>query len=164
MMKLFTIVGDWLIKTAKKHPYSHIKGRDGGDYMRRWWLIPYNRLGISARVHEILQSDDARHYHDHPWWYISIILRGGYFENTPIYDESGLYQGARRKWKGPGSIVFRKAKSWHYLSLHDNKPAYTLFICGRKSQKWGFLFQPSYKVYYRELLRENATPAPDEHE
>lgn len=164
MMKLFTILGDWLIKTAKKHPYSHIKGIDGGDYMRRWWLIPYNRLGISARVHEILQSDDARHYHDHPWWYITLVLRGGYWENTPIYDKSGLYVGKNRKWVGPGRILFRRAKSWHYLDLDKGASAYTLFICGRKSQKWGFLFQPNYKVYYRELLRENATPGPEEHE
>lgn len=164
MSKIFNSIADWLIDRSKKTPYVHIKGVGGGDYMRRWWLVPYNKFGISARIHEILQSDDARHYHDHPWWYISIVLKGGYFENTPVYDESGLYKGVSKVWKGPGSILFRKAKSWHFLSLDEGKPAYTLFICGRKTQSWGFLIRPDCKVYYKELLRDNSTPAPEEHE
>lgn len=153
MIKRFV---DWLIAQAKKRPYVHIEGTNDSDYMRRWWLIPYNRFGISCRVHEILQSDDARAFHDHPWWYITIVLRGGYWEVRPKYDHSGIYQGPEREWIGPGSIRFRRAESWHRLEL-AGVTAYTLFICGRKSQDWGFLPSVDTKIHWRKYLK--ARPA-----
>lgn len=155
MIKRFV---DWLINQAKKSPYTHIEGTHDSDYMRRWWLIPYNRFGISCRIHEILQSDDDRAFHDHPWWYITIVLRGGYWEVRPKYDHSGIYQGPERKWVGPGSIRFRRAKSWHRLELENGAAAYTLFICGRKSQEWGGLPNPATKLHRRECFKPSAPP------
>lgn len=153
-MRLFNRIADAIIRYAMKRPYIHLPG-----YMNRWWLVPYNQFGIAARVHQILRSDQDRHYHDHPWWYISIVLRGGYFEVTPC-GECGI---SERKWRGPGSIAFRRASSWHRLELKDDGLLYcidpektygetvamrirqdpnacwTLFITGPASQQWGFL-------------------------
>lgn len=140
---------DWLIARAERTPYEHI-----GDYMERWWLVPYNRLGIACRLHHILRSDDERAFHDHPWLYLTIILRGGYFEIKPVYDRSGLYIGTTRQWYGPGSFILRRAKSWHRLEIRPNHTAWTLFITGPKRQSWGFMIQPNNKTYWREYLND----------
>lgn len=165
-MKLFDRLADRLIARAQRTPYFHLSG-----YMDRWWLVPYRAdLGdgtgpvtwrrpiakllqlfdIAIRVHIIKRSDSDRAFHDHPWPYVTVILRGGYWEVTPVFDASGLYQGDRRVWHGPGSVLFRDAKSWHRLELPQQATATTLFITGRWQQKWGFLPQPATKVYYKD--------------
>lgn len=140
---------DWLIARAKRTPYFHL-----GGYMNRWWLLPYTWWRPAARIHEILRSDDDRAFHDHPWPYMTIILRGGYFEVRPTYDESGLFTGITRRWYGPGSVLFRRAKSWHRLEVPCGTIATTLFITGRMSQKWGFQTTPVPKLYHRDYVQE----------
>lgn len=96
------------------------------------WLL--QRFDIAARVHHILRSDHGRDPHDHPWPYVTIVLRGGYWEHR--YDASGALQSTR--WHGPGSVMYRPANSWHMLELPKGQTAWTLFITGRKAQGWGF--------------------------
>ncbi len=153
---------DWLIRRAKRTPYYHLD-----SYMDRWWLIPYRsdighgtgpvpfrrrpiawliqRCGISIRVHEILRSDEGRDPHDHPWPYLTIILRGYYLERR--YNDAG--QCTSIEIHGPGSILWRPAGSWHRLELAY--PVTTLFITGSKSQTWGFNVDGK-KVPHREYL------------
>jgi len=140
---------DWLIARARRTPYTHIN-----DYMERWWLIPYNRFGFAVRLHHILRSDDDRAFHDHPWPYLTIILRGGYTEVKPMFDRSGLYLGEARRWFGPGSIIARRARSWHRLEVPPGETAWTLFITGPQRQRWGFLAQPRHKIHWREYTND----------
>jgi hypothetical protein len=137
---------DKLIEFAKRTPYFHLEG-----YMERYWLIPYGKIGIAARIHHILRSDDNRAFHDHPWPYLTVILRGGYTEIRPIF-ESGVYIGEHRQWHGAGSILFRRADSWHRLEIPEGHSAWTLFITGPKVRRWGFLIHPEHKVYWRDYL------------
>lgn len=108
-------------------------------YMLRYWIFLKRRKdGIQIRLHNILTSDHDRHLHDHPWWYITIILSGGYIEVTEIPDKNfGIVY--KRKWYGTGSILFRKATHLHRLIVPDGTPTWTLFICGPKSRDWGFI-------------------------
>ncbi|MBA4315592.1 MAG: hypothetical protein C0422_09755 [Alcaligenaceae bacterium] len=140
---------DWLILRSKRTPYFHLEG-----YMERYWLLPYARWRPAARIHHILRSDDDRVFHDHPWAYVTVILRGGYWEITPVFDPSGLYQGEQKKWYGPGSVLFRKAKSWHRLELPKGETCWTLFSTGQWVQHWGFLAAPKSKVHWKEYLGE----------
>lgn len=151
---IFKAIGDWLIARSLKTPFVHLPG-----YMNRYWLLPYgwlfkgkSMLDWAVRVHEILRSDEDT-YHDHPWPYISVILRGGYFEVVPVFDKSGLYVGSKCKWYGPGSVLFRKAKSWHWLQVPGGETVWTLFITFNWQQKWGFMVQPSYKVRHENYTR-----------
>lgn len=91
-------------------------------------------LGIAVRIHEILRSDSGRNPHNHPWPYVTIVLRGGYWETR--YTEFGVWRDVR--WHGPGSVLFRRPNSFHLLSLPPGKSTTTLFITGAKSQSWGF--------------------------
>lgn len=149
---------DRLIARARRTPYVHLTG-----YMERYWLVPYHKMrpgydgtgpvswrrpiarmlqtfGIAVRLHHILRSDKGRDFHDHPWHYCTIILRGGYWEHTP--------KGC--KYHGAGSILLRRATSWHRLEVEPGKTAWTLFITGRRKQGWGFLLSDGRKVPYQE--------------
>jgi hypothetical protein len=136
-----------LVKYALKRPYSHI-----GSYMERYWIIPYNRFTPAVRIHYIKESDDSRVFHDHPWWYITIILKGGYTEVKPIFDDLGNLIGEQRRRFNAGSILFRRAKSWHRLEIEPNDNTWTLFITGKWQQRWGFLIHSQKKMYYKEYL------------
>lgn len=153
MSKLWNWFVDRLIALAKRTPYTPIPG-----YMDRFWLIPYSRYFLAIRIHHILRSDDDRAFHDHPWPYLTIILRGGYFEVKPFYDKSGLYKCDTRKWYGPGSILFRRSNSWHRLEVPEGQTAWTLFTTGRYMRKWGFMPNPAFKVPYTEYLNESESP------
>ena len=91
-------------------------------FMIRYYLLfrkrpkwfPYNIL-----LHKILKSD-LGDLHDHYWSYITIILKGGYWETN----ENGTF------WRGPGYIGFRKASDRHSLKIPKGKPAWTLLLAG----------------------------------
>jgi hypothetical protein len=59
------------------NPYNHLPG-----YLRRWTLFLYKRLHI--RIHHILSGDKTPFYIHIPFWYISIILSGGYKEKMDV--------------------------------------------------------------------------------
>jgi hypothetical protein len=153
MNYLFQNLAHKLIEKAKQTPYTHLP-----NYMNRSWLLPYSKFRPSARIHHILRSDNDRALHDHPWPYVTVILRGGYFEIKPVYDRSGIYVGNSRKWYGPGSILFRRSCSWHRLELPEGKTAWTLFITGRYTRKWGFMPNPATKVEHTTYLNEPESP------
>lgn len=48
-------------------------------YLRRWYLWRLES-GRSIRLHHILFPDQDPDPHDHPWWFFSIVLWGGYVE------------------------------------------------------------------------------------
>ena len=56
---------DRLIARAMRTPYFHLEG-----YLNRWWLLPYNRTGYAARIHQFLRSDDDRH--------LQVAIDGGF--------------------------------------------------------------------------------------
>lgn len=105
---------------------------DGKTYMRRWWVLPRSERRWNVYLHNILNDDDDRAMHDHPGWNLSIVLRGGYWEITPEHTR-GIY-------RGPGSVVFRRAEALHRLETNSSgRPTWTLWISGRKVHKWGFM-------------------------
>lgn len=117
------------------------------DQVRRWWVIPRNRW-FNIYLHHVLRSDEDRALHDHPWWNVSIILKGGYFEHTP----DDVF------WRGAGSVVFRRAKSAHRLEIHPATAphAWTLFITGPVIRQWGF-HCPQGWVHWKDFVDETDT-------
>ncbi len=120
--------------------------QQGKPYIRRWWIIPRNRV-FNIYLHHILRSDDDRALHDHPWWNLSIILKAGYLELMPN-------EIKRRK---AGQFVFRRATAAHRLALYietDSEkeiPCWSLFITGPRLREWGFLC-PKGWVMWRDFL------------
>ena len=117
-----------------KRPPDFVIGR---DYLRRWYLISRNRW-FCIYLHNIQRSDDDRALHDHPWWNVSIILKGEYWEET----SNGLSYWPR--W----SVIFRRAITRHRLIVMDNSDVWTLFIRGRKIRTWGFWCPKGFVPWY----------------
>nr|WP_234797011.1 hypothetical protein [Mycobacteroides chelonae] len=95
----------WLRKWLHRQPHQIIGGRDR-PYLLRWYVIPRNRW-LNIYLHKFLRSDDDRALHDHPWWFVSLILKGRYHEVT-----EGL---VRRRHSG--SVAFRRAEWRHRVVL-----------------------------------------------
>ena len=99
-------------------------------YLIRYYLFLKERKWFPFNIflHKFLQGDPDE-LHDHPWPYLTIILKGGYWEVTP----------KGRFWRGPGSFRFAGPKSLHRVELEKGISAWTLFIPGPKTRDWGFI-------------------------
>jgi hypothetical protein len=113
-----------------------ITDRDGKvPYLIRYYLFLKERKNFPFNItlHKVLVSDEPT-LHDHPWSYATLILKGGYYENTP----NGRF------WRGPGHFRYRSASDLHYLELDRDAdgneiPCWSLFFMGRKAGAWGFI-------------------------
>ena len=91
-------------------------------FMVRYYLLFRKRpkwFPFNILIHKILKSD-LGDLHDHYWSYITIILKGGYWETL----QNGTF------WWGPGYIGFRRASDRHSLSIPRGKSAWTLLFVG----------------------------------
>ena len=107
--------------------------REGGSvqYLIRTTLFVCR--WFSVKIHKALVSDTGP-LHDHPWSYISFILKGGYFEVT-----LDKYGNEQRKWYGPGSVLIRKADVPHKLFIPEDKTCKSLIFTSYKWREWGFI-------------------------
>ena len=114
--------------------------RTGADYMHRYYLFLKDRkwFPFNVTLHKIVRSDDPI-FHDHPWPFMTMILKGGYYEHTLMCNRKGEKIGEFIEWKGPGSIIMRGAGEFHWLELDDEQPVTTLFFMGPQQREWGFL-------------------------
>lgn len=104
--------------------WGELLGRPECPYMRRWAVL----LGAgSVRVHHFYRSDDERALHDHPWWFVTVVLGGGYTDVS----EDGLDH------LGRGSIRFRPALHRHTVRV-DPGGSWTLLLTGPNLRTWGF--------------------------
>lgn len=121
--------------------YRLILDRQSKDpYLERYYLFLKDRkkFPFNVFIHKFLKSDPDD-LHDHPWPFMSIILRGGYYEWVPIFDESKNIIGEKKLWRKPGFIRFASANDFHRVELKENIKAWTLFLPGPQKKDWGFL-------------------------
>ena len=119
------------------------------SYLTRFVLLQTPWFGLY--LHKIHLPDTDRHMHDHPWSFVSIVLRGGYDEfMAGVVGEKKTWM--RRDWQscdafGRGielrrrgflSIGFRRAEQLHRVDRLYRFPSWTLVLAGRKRRAWGF--------------------------
>jgi hypothetical protein len=144
------------------------------------WLHRVISRHIAIRAHTILRSDTDRHLHDHPSWSLSIVLDGGYWEVTAknlAPQDAWVWEGLEKfiragqavaseelraraaelgiYWRGPGAVVFRSAKAAHRLILPPGTITRSIFILGRKTNRWGF-YTAQGKVHWKDYLANHA--------
>jgi hypothetical protein len=86
---------------------------------RRPKWFPFNIF-----IHKLLKSD-LGDLHDHYWSYITVILKGGYWEKST----NGTF------WRKPGYIGFRRYNNRHSIRIPDRKSAWTLLFVGPKRKE-----------------------------
>lgn len=133
-----------------------ITRKDNLPYLLRWTLLGLGQDSswFSIKIHKILISDEEC-LHDHPWAFISIILKGGYMEYTRYKKETWDAGSAQFSDKNgciifgkvfkAGNILYRPANWAHSLQLKE--PAWTLVFTFRKVQPWGFFTRKGWILH-----------------
>jgi hypothetical protein len=102
-------------------------------YLARFWLLGTDVSRLAVMLHNMLNADDDTCHHDHPWWFITLVIWGGYIEE--ITDADGRVRTRRNR---PGMILFRPAHHTHRIVALPKGNCWTLVLRGRKSRSWGF--------------------------
>jgi hypothetical protein len=114
----------------------------------RWRLFRCPWFGIF--LHKITKPDSARHLHNHPWWFMPIILKGGYDERW----QQGIGFATRvRSWRR-GSWRTMHRREFHGIASLVRVPTWTLIIVGpgynddQGMPEWGFLVDGKVVPWY----------------
>lgn len=109
------------------------------NYLTRWRLIQTPWFGIY--LHRFDGPDSRPTLHDHPWPFVSLVLRGGYVEHRR-YGPAGevvhptLYgeNVVRIRW-----INVKRATDVHWIDRLTRTPTWTLMLVGRRRREWGYV-------------------------
>lgn len=113
----------------RKHPRVLIRlneklGLPQCPYVIRWRVeFPFG----SVRVHHWLSHDDDRAFHDHPWWFFTLVVKGGYTDVSPGGDDYLMAPAVR----------FRRAQHRHTVYPAPGG-CWTVLVTGRPLRAWGF--------------------------
>ncbi len=107
-------------------------------YLVRWRLE--TKWG-SVRLHHWLGPDDSRNFHDHPWDFVTFVLKGGYTDSNP---------NGKQHLKAP-AVQYRSAIHQHTV-FPDSKGAWTLVFTGPKIRPWGFWVTGKFKKANKYFL------------
>ena len=132
---------------------------DNEPYLERYYLFlkDRDRFPFNVFLHKFLKSDPDD-LHDHPWPYATIILKGGYYEWTPVFNSKEEKIGEICTWRGPGSFRTNNAKSYHRIELDPSIECWTLFMPGPKQRDWGFLVRNTW-VQWEQYLKNRKAQA-----
>jgi len=140
--------------TRKSGLYRRLTLRraDGLVYLNRWGLS-HDRVG-GVLLHKMDAPDPGIDLHDHPWWFVSIILWGGYEEqranirNAPTLariaeDQPPCTRGVpeRRRWL---SVRVMRLDECHTITELHRRVSWSLVIKGPRRRKWGFYLPSGY--------------------
>lgn len=116
-------------------------------YLRRF--IIFKTPWCALYLHQIFLPDKDRDPHNHPFPFISLILRGGYVEERTYGTPNGNGKVLRHS-------VWRTRKRWSIAktTLADfhqikrlSKNTVSLVLCGPRSQDWGYLTVDGFVPY-----------------
>jgi len=135
-----------------------LKDSDGDVYLFRRRLIQTPWAAIY--LHDIEKGDEQPEMHSHPFPFASLILRGGYAEDTarPV---CALHQG-------PITRVAHLAGDWNVfprgtVKIHTIVAVLpgtrTLVFAGRRRDSWGWFVEGRGLVHWKTfLLEQNREP------
>lgn len=132
--------------------------KDGTDYLVRLRIVQTPWFGLY--VHDIHEDDGDRHPHNHPWSFLSLVLRGYYTER--LYpnpsSEPDEYVCQTHKWLS--AHVMGRVSAHRII---DASPGLkTLILTGRRSASCGF-FVDGTLVDWQDYERDHGTtPVRDE--
>lgn len=126
----------------KRNRFRVILGENLGNpecpFMRRW--VIETPIG-SLRLHHWMASDDDRHFHDHPWWFLTVVLLGSYTDCSP--------EGRDRLKLG--SVRFRRAHHQHTVEVPKGG-CWTAMVTGPHTRFWGFWVGGKFRKSNRYFL------------
>jgi hypothetical protein len=132
---------------------------EGDTYLDRLRIVETPWFGVY--LHRLGTPDPGVDLHDHPWPFVSVILRGGYHEAVaetrlaPEYARraeampmADFMRGFPRTWRA-GSVHRLRLTQCHRITGLLRAPTWTLILVGRRQQPWGF-YTPAGFVDHRD--------------
>jgi hypothetical protein len=103
------------------------------NYLTRWRLIQTPRFGIF--LHRFDGPDPRTTLHDHPWNFVSVVLRGGYVERRLLeFHDCEVDESHRVRF-----FNAKTTKDAHAITRLTRTPTWTLMLVGRRVREWGYL-------------------------
>ncbi len=127
---------------------KEIKSKEGEIHFRRWRVLTTPWFDIN--IHGIYKADEDDHLHNHPWNIFTMILKGGYTEET----ECGF------NVRGFLNMRYSNTKAFHKIYKMHTSPTYTLAIMSNRKGNWGYLIHDEHPPMildhkkYRQFKRE----------
>jgi hypothetical protein len=129
---------------------------DGVAYLDRLRFIQTPWFGVY--LHRIDAPDPGVDLHDHPWPFVSIVLRGGYDEYRSETRDASRFAQLNADFPSTrisGDVVRRAAGSVRRMRLDEchtifrlhRTPTWTLVIVGHRVRDWGFYVPRSVSPY-----------------
>jgi len=141
--------------TRQRGPLRRLTLRraDGRVYLDRWG-IGHDRIG-KIMLHRMEAPDPGIDLHDHPWWFTSIILWGGYVELRADTRDAPTLAAVAARWPDtcqPGVTVVRRPGTVRSLRLDEahtivhlrRRTSWSLVIAGPRRRRWGFYLPAGY--------------------
>ena len=110
--------------------WEPIRRHEGEVYLQRLRIVSCRWFGLY--IHWFHASDDDC-LHDHPWPFLTLILKGGYWEHT-IGDTGNNV----RHWHPPLAVRFRPARWLHRVEVDPACRPVTMVLRGPRIRRWGF--------------------------
>lgn len=110
-------------------PFKELGWEEIGEHFTRYQLLKTRWFNLY--LHQLMAPEwNPRGCHDHPWWFVTLILKGGYLEEAPSATPS-------LDFRRPGRILYRPANFSHDV-ITPEKTCWSLVLTGRKSRDWSF--------------------------
>lgn len=124
---------EWLQNLINKlFLVKEIRSQEGELHFLRWrfFSCPWFRIYL----HKICLPDYDEHQHTHPWNFISLILKGGYYEEWRNEPEWHITKSAY--WTR-GSLIHHKRSDSHSIKRMIG-PVWTLVFSYGSYKPWGY--------------------------
>ncbi len=131
---------------------------DGRPFLDRWGLV-WDRLG-GFYIHHIAGPDPGLDLHDHPWSFVTVVLRGAYTDlQAPINAWGSGHAPARtHDWGRGRTRVHRMPLGVAHRIVAVEPGTWTLVPRGPTRRVWGF-FVGNQRVPWTEYDYETRRPS-----
>ena len=107
-------------------PFKEIGWTAIGEVFTRYVLI--KTRWFSLYLHQLNAPNWHPTCHDHPWWFVTLLLKNGYLEEV----------GKKLYRRGAGRILYRPANFAHNV-ITPYGTSWSLVLVGPKEREWKFL-------------------------
>jgi hypothetical protein len=129
---------------------KEIRSKLGVLHFRRYQLL--KTPWFKVYLHHILQSDQDKHMHDHPFNFTSFILRGGYRED---WAASPYWSDIKERYVTAGSLVRHDHTDAHKLTLTTPQVWSLVFVSG-ETWDWGYQTERGWMQHETYRAHKNA--------
>lgn len=121
----------------------------GNIHFTRWRVV--QTPWVALYVHKF-ETEDEGTFHDHPWGFLSFVLKGGYVEHY-IDPMTGERESREiKRW----SFNRKRTHDFHYIARLTTNPTWTILLVGPRRRTWGFLSVDN--PIYREWIEHTTFP------